>query len=119
MLQRWDSLLELLNLRAKTAVIEKPGSRDVVHVLDAGIGGVARIHWHPGSAGAHQAEHADEHARVIGRINRRAVFISQTFRAHRACDLLAECAYFAVRIAARAVENRDAIEVCFSAFVEI
>ena len=117
--QRRHALLEFVHLFAKTAVIEKPGCRDVVHILDAGIGGVAIIQRHPGCAGAHQAEHADEHACVVGGIDGGALFIAQAFGAHGAGDLLRQRAHFPIRIGACAIENRDAVRLRFGAFVEI
>jgi len=119
MLQRRNAFANLFDLFAKAAVIEKPRRLGVVQEFHVGIGGVAKVDWDPGGSGAQDAQHAEQHGRMIVGVDGGALFALDAPGPHSAGDALAEGSGFSVGVPSIPIEDCDPVGVEIGALVEI
>src|SRR3984885_3283925 len=117
--ERGDARLKSGDAVAIAAVVEEPGSFLVIEILGVGAGRVAVIDGDPDSPGAHEAEHAEENARVVDGIDGDGLFAAQAGGPQGAGDLLAGSAHVGVGVTRAALDDGDAIGECFGLLVEI
>ena len=110
---------DLPHLFSKAAVIEEPGRRGIVQVLHIRIKRIAVIQWYPHATRAHQPEHAQQDAPIVGRKNRHAIFVLQTAGPHRAGDSLAGSLRLAVGKPSCAIDDRNPVRKRFRSLIEI